>query len=117
MTICSHNHRSSLRSARLMCLRYPHVLGLLKDYDLVDKHPGDRLTISANQAIAHQDIPDDFDRVAFTKLARGYLLKDPDGDKIKICEVNQGVAASAGQHQIAETWSVVADLLASFTPL
>ena len=38
------------------------------------------------------------------------------GDRIKICEVNQGVAASAGQHQIAETWSVVASLLAPFTP-
>jgi hypothetical protein len=90
------------------------VSGLLKDYDLVDKHPGDRLTLSATQIIASQDISDDFDRVAFTKLARGYLLDDPDGDSIKICEVNQEVAASAGQHQIAETWSVVASLLAPF---
>ena len=93
------------------------MVGLLKDYDLVDKRPGDRLTLSANQAIASQDIPDDFDRVAFTKLARGYLLDDRDGDKIKICKVNQEVAASAGQHQIAETWSVVASLLAPFVPL
>ena len=88
--------------------------GLLKEYDLVDKHPGDRLTLSANQIIASQDIPDDFDRVAFTKLARGYLLNGPRGDRIKICEVNQETAASAGQHQIAETWSVVASLLAPF---
>jgi hypothetical protein len=93
------------------------VVGLLKDYDLVDKRPGDRLTLSANQAVASQDIPDDFDRVAFTKLARGYLLDDRDGDKIKICKVNQEVAASAGQHQISETWSVVATLLAPFAPL
>ena len=93
------------------------MLGLLKDHDLVDKHPGDRLTLSANQVIASQDIPDDFDRVAFTKLARGYLLDDPDRDRIKICEVNQEVAASAGQHQIAETWSIVASLLASFAPI
>ena len=93
------------------------MLGLLKEYDLVDKHPGDRLTLSANQVLASQDIPDDFDRVAFTKLARGYLLDDPDGDKIKICEVNQEVAASAGQHQIAETWSIVASLLAPSAPI
>ena len=93
------------------------MLGLLKDYDLVEKHAGDRLTLSANQVIASQDIPDDFDRVAFTKLARGYLLDDPDGDKIKICKVNQEVAASAGQHQIAETWSVVASLLAPSAPI
>lgn len=89
---------------------------LLKDYNLVDKHPGDRLTLSTNQIVASQDISDDFDRVAFTKLARGYLLDDPGGDRIKICEVNQEVAASAGQHQIAETWSVVATLLAPFAP-
>lgn len=90
--------------------------GLLKDHNLVDKQPGDRLTLSANQIIASQDISDDFDRVAFTKLARGYLLDDPGGDRIKICEVNQEVAANAGQHQIAETWSVVANLLAPFAP-
>ena len=93
------------------------MMGLLKDYDLVDKHPGDRLTLSANQAIASQDIPDDFDRVAFTKLARGYLLEDPGGDKIKICEVNQDVAASAGQHQVAETWSLISSLLAPFASI
>ena len=116
MTICSHIHQSSVNSKRLTYSRYPHISNLIKDYYLVDKHPGDRLTLSANQIIASQDISDDFDRVAFTKLARGYLL-NASGDRIKICEVNQEVAASAGQHQIAETWSVVASLLAPFAPI
>jgi hypothetical protein len=116
MTICAYSHQSPVQLGRLTYFRYPHVSDLLKDYNLVDKHPGDRLTLSANQIVASQDISDNFDRVAFTKLARGYLLDDPGGDRIKICEVNQEVAASAGQHQIAETWSVVANLLAPFAP-
>ena len=106
--------------------RHPAVAPLLSDYGLLDKHPGDRLSVVTTQTTGMQHIIDpsthpqshqdsrehpsiDKNRQRFMKLARGYTHHEV--DRVQMCEKNQAVATQAGDIDAAQTWGLLASLL------
>lgn len=81
---------------------------------MLDKHPGDRLSIATTQVLGSEHISSDLDRESYLKLARGYNHHDT--NRVRMCKINEEVAIRAGQHEVAQTWALLGSLLTDFSP-
>lgn len=81
---------------------------------MLDKAPGDRLSIITTQVIGSQTVPLELNRETYMKLARGYNHHDE--DRVRMCKTNEDVARRAGQHEVAQTWALLGSLLTEIMP-